>query len=125
MKTLTLNAWGKDHPISFTLNKYADNGNLYVGMLTHEDGFPEPWSDLTVNLGIECLEGFAFIDTNNNPGIIGWLEANNLGKRTYNLVPSGFCMYEEFYFNMPELLKYTEDEDALYEDLHLEQLEQM
>ena len=109
MKTLILNAWGKDHPISFTLNEYADNGNLCVQAWTHEYEFPEPWSTITVNLGIKCPEGFAFIDTNNNPGIIGWLEANNLGKRTYVTRQSGFCEYEAFKFNMEELNKYVEE----------------
>lgn len=109
MKTLILNTWGTDHHISFTLHKYAENENLCVQALAHEDGFIEPWSTLTVNLGIKCPEGFAFIDTNNNPGIIGWLEANNLGKRTYITEWSGFCEYEMFKFDMAELNKYVYD----------------
>ena len=111
MKTLTLNAWGENHSISFELANYADNDNLYVGMITHEDGYPEPWSDLTVNLGIPLPMGTAFIDTNNNPGIIGWLEANNLGKRSGRAVQSGFCTFEVFYFNMDELMKYVSSDE--------------
>lgn len=108
MNTINLEAWGGIHPISFRLANYADNDNLYVGMITHENpDWPEPWSDLTVNLGRPLPMGTAFIDTNNNPGIIEWLEANNLGKRSGRKAQSGFCTYEVFYFNMDELMKYV------------------
>ena len=108
MKTLTLNAWGADHPISFELANYADNNNLYIGMITHDDEeSPEPWSDLTINLGYSLPMGTAFIDTNNNPGILDWLEANKLGKRSGRKAQSGFCTYEIFYFNMDELMQYV------------------
>jgi hypothetical protein len=109
MKTLNLKAWGKDHPITFTLSEYVDNGNLYVGMLTLEEGWPEPWSDLTVNLGVKCAKDCAFIDTNNNNGrtIIDWLIEHNLGDFTERVCKSGFCLYPEFRFNMDELMKYV------------------
>ena len=124
METLTLNAWGTNHPISFKLDHYADNGNLYVGMITWEEGWEEPWSDLTVNLGVKCADNCAFIDTNNNgENIVEWLIANNLATLTENIRASGWCVYPEMRFNMPELLKYTED--SLYADLLMEQQEQM
>ncbi len=110
MSRLTLNAWGKDHPITFRLNHYADNGNLYVGMVTHEDGYAEPWSDLTVNLDVKCAEDCAFIDTNNNgEQILLWLIQNKLGDLTGRMQPSGFCLFPEFKFNMDELMKYVPD----------------
>ena len=108
MKTLTLNAWGKSHKISFQLANYADNGNLYVGMICHDDEYPEPWSDLTVNLGNRLTSNCAYIDTNNNgSGIIDWLIANNLGCLSRGLGFSGFCTYPQFIFNLPELIKYV------------------
>ena len=108
MNTLTLNAWGKDHPITFRLDHYADNNNLYVGMITWEDDYAEPWSDLTVNLGVKLEPNIAFIDINNNGWqIIDWLVKNNLGKPTKLEMISGFCTYPEFEFNMEELMKYV------------------
>ena len=56
---INLNAWGKTHPIEFQFDNYVDNGNLYVGMITAEDGYPEPWSSLTVNLGVKCADNCA------------------------------------------------------------------
>ena len=110
MKTLNWNAWGKDHPITFRLDHYADNDNLYVGMITWEEDWPEPWSDLTVNLDVKCAEDCAFIDTNNNgEKILLWLIENNLGDLTGRMQPSGFCLFPEFKFNMDELMKYTDE----------------
>ena len=110
MQKLNLHKYGNDHPMTFYLNKYAQNGNLYVELITHEEGYAEPWQDLTVNLGIKCAEDCAFIDTNNNdPDIIAWLEENNLGELTGRVEASGWCLYPEFQFNMQELKKYTEE----------------
>lgn len=107
---LILTQWGVEHHITFKLSKYINNDNLYVGMITHTNGHPWHYGNLTVNLDMRCPDDCAFIDTNNNPGIIGWLEANNLGKRTYVTEQSGFCAYEMFHFNMAELMKYAEKE---------------
>ena len=104
---INLHAWGKTHPIEFQFDNYVDNGNLYVGMITTEDGWHEPWSSLTVNLGVKCADNCAFIDTNNNgPEIINWLLENNLGKLTDREMPSGWCRFLEFEFNMEELRKH-------------------
>ena len=109
---IILNKYGKEHPITFKLNSYLQNGNLYVGLVTHEAGYPEPWSDLTVNLSVKCEENCAFIDTNNNGDeIIEWLLNNNLGLLTGRVKRSGFCLYPEFIFFPDELLKCT-TEDA-------------
>lgn len=105
---IILNKYGKEHPMTFKTNYYLQNGNLYVGLVTHEAGYPEPWSDLTVNLGIKCEENCAFIDTNNNgKEIIDWLLDNNLGLLTGREARSGFCVYPEFVFFPDELSKYT------------------
>ena len=108
MKTLTLNAWGTAHQISFRLSNYAENNNLYVGLICYDDGYPEPWSDLTVNLSVKCAENCAFIDTNNNgKSILEWLVLNELATPTGRTCQSGFCIYPEMKFDMDELMKYT------------------
>lgn len=114
MKTLILNKYGKEHPMSFETNFYADNGNLYVGLITHKEGYPEPWQNLTVNPGVKCEPNCAFIDTNNNGSeIVEWLYSNGLGHLTGNMQASGWCVYPEFKFNMDMLKRYTNPDDAL------------
>lgn len=112
MATLKLNAWGQDHKITLSTDRYDNNGNLAVQMWCLDDEeFPEPWSMLTVNLTKKCKPNCAFIDTNNNgDSIIDWLVKNNLGCETGNFEISGFCIYPEFEFNMDELKKYEEVE---------------
>lgn len=106
---LNLYKYGSNHPITFKLSQYAENGNLYVGLITTEEGYAEPWSGLTVNLSTPCKKNCAFIDTNNNGNeIIDWLISNNLGKLTGRTQLSGWCIYPEFEFNMEELEKHVE-----------------
>lgn len=109
MKTLTLkNDYGHKYEISFKLGMYAANDNLYVGMICYEDGFPEPYGDLTVNLETMLDQDKAYIDTNNNGNsIIKWLLDNELGHFTGNYGFSGLCMYPEFEFDMQKLLEHT------------------
>lgn len=110
MKSLTLNAWGSNHKITLNLDHYAENGNLYVGLVCWDEGFPEPWSDLTVNLSVPCRKNCAFIDTNNNgEQIIDWLIENGLGMETGNVRISGWCAYPQFEFDMDAVNKYVEE----------------
>lgn len=108
---LTLNAYGKEYPMTFALATYAENDNLYVGLVTHDAGYLESWSDLTVCLDVDCKPNCAFIDVNlNGKEIMKWLEDNNLGVFTGNMTLSGWVLYPEFEFNMDELMKHvTED----------------
>lgn len=107
-KALILYKYGKAHPITFNIGKYSSNGNLHVGMITFEDGYPEPWSNLTVNLGVPCKANCAFIDVNNNGlAIMEWLTDNHLGRILPREIASGFCIYPEFEFDMERLMEYT------------------
>ena len=83
MKTLTLYKYGKAHPITFETHNYYNNGNLYIGLITHENGYPEPWQNLTTNLDNKCEPNCAFIDVNHNGSeILEWLFSNGLGHMT-------------------------------------------
>ena len=111
---LILNEWETDYPMSFELATYAENGNLFVGLISHKEGYPEPWGDLTVNLSVKCAPNRAYIDTNNNGSeIINWLVQNNLGYATGRLMNSGWCTYTEFEFNMDELMKHVTEDNRM------------
>lgn len=113
---INLKKYGKNHPMTFQLANYADNGTLYVGLITNEEGYPEPWSNLTVNLddSSRCKPNCAFIDTNNNGDeILDWLETNGFGEQTGRIAFSGWCIYPEFEFNMEELMKHLASDDRI------------
>ena len=106
---LNMIKYGTVHPMTFVMDQYSENGNLYLGLVTHESGFPEPWQNLTVNLGVKCKENCAFIDTHNNgTEIIEWLMTHKLCRLTGRMETSGFCVYPEVEFNMKQLEKYIE-----------------
>lgn len=108
---LILERYGVNRPMTFRLASYCENDNLYVGLITHEEGYPERWSDLTVNLSVRCNENTAYIDTNNNgEEILCWLMENKLGRLTGKERQSGWCLYPEFEFDIEELLKYTSED---------------
>ena len=107
MKTLTLNRYGNEHPMTFEINHYLQNGNLYVGLVTHKEGYPQPYGSLTVNLGVKCKANCAFIDINNNGNdIIPWLVKSEICKLTGRIQSSGFCIYPEVEFDVKKLSEY-------------------
>ena len=49
---------------------YANNGRVYLGLWCSEDGYFEPWADITVNLsGPVTDSSCGFVDTANCPEI--------------------------------------------------------
>ena len=93
---------GTTHTARFWRSEYANNGSLYVGVITYDEEYEEwePWSDLTVNLPGMCPdENEAFLDTNNcAPDIIRTLEKAKLIKNTGITRQSGFCIYPLYEF---------------------------
>lgn len=37
--------------VAFDIQQYMNNGNMYIGLGCNEEGYLEPFADLTVNLG--------------------------------------------------------------------------
>lgn len=100
---------GRSIPVTLRKATYVDFNNLYVGLVSWEDDYPEPWGDLTVNLGVPMEPDCAFIDTNNcGDGVIDWLIENNIAIPTGDWGRSGFCIYPEVRFNKEFLDKVKE-----------------
>lgn len=93
---------------TFYTNTYANNKNTYVGLYCIEDGgFPEPFSDLTVNLCIKLEKNQAFIDTNNNDeSLIRYMMDNGFIKYLGIDCPSGFVLYPLFELNIEKINEY-------------------
>lgn len=104
MKTYNLTSYGRTRPISLTISKYTENNNLAIFMTSYEEGYPEPWSNLTVNLSEKLPLDFAYVDTNNNgQEILKWIEDNKLGKFTGVMKRSGYCTYPLYTFNLKQI----------------------
>ena len=103
MKTIKIKAWGKEHDLFFSLNRYTFNNNLCVNLMEVDKG---QWSTLTTNLGILLADDEAFIDLNNNTGFDKIFIENGIAKPTGYEVPSGFCRYPCFKFDMDVVREY-------------------
>ncbi|WP_148509878.1 DUF4313 domain-containing protein [Hungatella hathewayi] len=103
MMTFPYEKYGRIHPIQLQVVAYLD-GNLAIEMITWEDGCPEPWNTLTVNLSGQRQKNCAFIDTNNNgEDILSWIIRHGLAVPTGNMARSGFCTYPEYRFREDRL----------------------
>lgn len=100
---LKLNAYGETYNVYLYPCRYLEPQNLCIN-IELEDG--EPWSTMTVNLGGFLKDGYAFVDTNNNPGIEEFIRKNKLGFFTGECQSSGFCIYPLYKFNMAVIEKY-------------------
>lgn len=98
---LEMNFLGTNYEVRFHTNHYANNNNLYIGLYSKdEDDYWEPFADVTVNLPMKCKENHGFVDVNNLPGIEKFLRENKIAEPTGTLMPSGYCVYPEYEFNM-------------------------
>lgn len=95
--------YGKIHRIALKVTSYLD-GNLAIDMEAWDEGYAEPWSNLTVNLDGVRGKDCAFIDTNHNgDDIIIWIIRHGLAIHTGVRQRSGFCEYQEYRFRADRL----------------------
>lgn len=80
---------------------YANNDSLAVFLET-TDG--EPFCRLTVNLPDSIAsEDYQYVDTNNIPWALDFIESNDLGVNTGIVGYSGFCEYPLVKFNLDKI----------------------
>jgi hypothetical protein len=101
MEMKFVNSFGEETTVVFKKGKYLNNNNLYVGAYSvDEDGYLEPYCNVTVNFEEKLEDGMAYIDDNNAD--MNLLKALiDAGHMTYMFKSrhSGFCNYLLFYFS--------------------------
>ena len=104
-KTLTVSTmWGEYPDCKVSLNRYNADNSLYVDVWNPEEG---PIATLTVCLNKKGLpENQSYIDDNNCPWALEFIETYGLGKWTGDIGFSGYCTYSLVEWNMDELNKY-------------------
>ena len=70
--------WGSTEKVTIDINSYLNNGCLYIGLVSHEEGYPEPFGDLTINLDGKVPDYCAYVDLNNMPELERFIEKNEL-----------------------------------------------
>ena len=107
--------FGTTENVTLTVNTYVDNKSLYVGMATAEDGVPEPYGDVTVNLLSSVPAYCAFVDTNNMPELEDFLVGNGIAEFTGIQQRSGYCSYPLYLFDVEKMRELCPDGMAAYE----------
>lgn len=82
---------------------YVATGGLSITAYTDEG---EPFSDITKclpNAPVVLDEDLAFIDTNNNPWLVEFLEENNIAYYTGASTTLGFVEYPLYKFDLTKL----------------------
>ena len=107
MATITYESYGEKYELSFRIDRYSNNDNLAIlAMCKDEDGFVEPYGNLTVNIEKLNKDNWGCVDTNNWRDAIDLIEQNKLGTPTGMVLQSGYCTYPVYEFDMNELKKY-------------------
>lgn len=115
-KELTLNTqWGTTGRVQLEISQYMNNGCLYIGLVSYEDGYPEPYGDLTVNLTGKAPDYCGYVDLNNMPELEKFIEENDLGEFTGLTQRSGFCEYPLYLFNVDKLRELCPEGMQAYE----------
>lgn len=88
----------------FTERYIADN-SLFIEIISEED---EPIAVITVCLVDESLESNeSYIDTNNCPWALDFIQEYQLGEITGRTRQSGYCTYPSVKFNIDKLKQYS------------------
>lgn len=104
-----------EEELTLTMDTYFHNENLYIGLDCMDDGYLEPFIDLTVNLDEVLPPYMAYLDTNNFPQAEELVRKTGLGTPTGQMRASGFCMYPLYSFNKEKLQEYCPDGVMNYE----------
>lgn len=83
------------------VGKYVADNSVAIQAWNQQDG---PIATITVCLCDDSLkEGEAYVDTNNCPWAVDFIEQEELGKRTGRVGRSGYCVYPVVKFDMEKV----------------------
>lgn len=84
------------------VDSYMSDDNLYIGLYHMEDGYPESFADLTVNLPFAPLGGIneAYIDHNFSKEKLRFIKQHKLGTIQPDTASSGYCIFQRVAFDL-------------------------
>ena len=87
------------------IDGYGEDDNLYIGLYHMEDGCPESFADLTVNLPFAPLNNIneAYIDHNFSKEKLHFIRQHKLGKILPDTACSGYCIFQKVAFDLKKL----------------------
>lgn len=107
--------YGGDSVVSLDIRQYADNGRIALQLITDEEGEPEPFGSLTVNIDAPAPHYCGYLDINNLSNAGKFVTEHGLGEFTGITGRSGFCEYPLYLFDADRLREHCPEQMAVYE----------
>ena len=101
--------------VTFDIQQYMNNRAMFIGLMCNEDGYEEPFGDVTVNLSVAAPNYCGYLNVNDMPDIEKFITDNDLGEFTGFTQRSGFCEYPLYLFNVDKLRELCPDGMDKYE----------
>ena len=104
-KKLVYDSGAQPEEVFLRVSGYLDRNRLYVGIYQTEYGYPELFSDLTVNLHHAPLNGVneAYIDHNFSKEKLRFIKQHKLGTIQPDTTSSGYCIFQRVAFDLKKL----------------------
>ena len=107
------------------IDGYGNDDNLYIGLYHMEDGCPESFADLTVNLPFATLNNIneAYIDHNFSKEKLRFISQHKLGKILPDTASSGYCIFQKVAFDLKKLAELDPEGTKAFMERHGIQIE--
>ena len=104
-KKLIYDSGEQPEEVFLRVSGYLDRDRLHVGIYQIEYGYPELFSDLTVNLHHAPLNGVneAYIDHNFSKEKLRFIKQHKLGTIQPDTASSGYCIFQRVAFDLKKL----------------------
>lgn len=101
--------------VEMYIRQYAINANIFIGLITNDEGYPEPFANVTVNTELPLPAYCGFVDVNNLPDAEKFIAENDLGEFLGIRRKYGYCEYPLYQFNEDKLRELCPEELEDYE----------
>ena len=121
-KKLIYDSGEQPEEVFLRVSGYLDRDRLYVGIYQIEYGYPELFSDLTVNLHHAPLNGVneAYIDHNFSKEHLRFIRKYKLGRVLPETAVSGYCTFQKVAFDLKKLAEYDPQGTREFMESHME-----